>query len=300
MRTSLNTSTSKLTTSLCVYADWKSEWLPKWSAEIKETPTNLHRKLWEWCFIPQALHERGMLRPGKKGLGFAVGQEPLPALFAKYGCQVLATDGDFEDLDTNRWATTNQHANNLAELDDRKLCPPEEFKKLVRFRNVDMNNIPPGLSRSFDFLWSSCAIEHLGTIQAGLNFVNNAMDCLKPGGIAVHTTDFNVSSDTDTLDHNPDVVFRKRDIQWLADTLKTYGHRMTEPDFDPGSHEIDQLVSEPPYTQDPVHLKLRIGAQPGKEHESYVVTSLGIIVQKRPGARDIIERIKSYLERTLS
>lgn len=267
---------------------------------MKESPTVVHRKLWEWCFIPQALYERGMLHPGKKGLGFAVGQEPLPALFAKYGCRILATDGDFDDLDTNRWAETNQHANALGELDDRELCPPKQIEKLVRFRNADMNDIPSDFRRDFDFLWSSCAIEHLGSIQKGLDFVYNAMDCLKPGGIAVHTTDFNISSDTHTLDKYRDVLFRRRDIQWLAETLEKHGHNMAEPDFDPGSSEIDRLVSVPPYTQDPEHLKLRIGDLPWGAEESYVVTSMGIIVQKRSGYRDLLERIKSYFERKSS
>ena len=56
--------------------------------------THLHRKLWEWCYIAQALDERGLLRSRSKGLAFAVGQEPLTAAFASLGCQVVATDLD--------------------------------------------------------------------------------------------------------------------------------------------------------------------------------------------------------------
>lgn len=45
----------------------------------------LNRKIWEWCYVAEALSERGMLLPGRRGLGFAVGQEPLVALFASAG-----------------------------------------------------------------------------------------------------------------------------------------------------------------------------------------------------------------------
>ncbi len=52
----------------------------------------LHRKMWEWLFIAEALRERGMLAAGRRGLGFGVGQDPLVALFAAEGCDVVATD----------------------------------------------------------------------------------------------------------------------------------------------------------------------------------------------------------------
>ena len=40
----------------------------------------------------QALWERGCIAKDKKGLVFAVGTEPLPAMFASFGCYILATD----------------------------------------------------------------------------------------------------------------------------------------------------------------------------------------------------------------
>ena len=52
-----------------------------------------------------------------------------------------------------------------------------------------MNHLPDDL-RGFDFTWSSCALEHLGTLAAGADFVVAQMDCLRPGGVAVHTTEF--------------------------------------------------------------------------------------------------------------
>src|SRR6266542_2731592 len=64
----------------------------RWWIEQVGLGHGLHRKLWEFAYVAQALYERGVLGPGKRGLGFAVGQEPLPALFASRGCTIVASD----------------------------------------------------------------------------------------------------------------------------------------------------------------------------------------------------------------
>jgi hypothetical protein len=64
-----------------------------------------HRKVWEFCYVLQALEQHNLLKPGNRGLGFAVGQEPLPAVFAKHGCQILATDLATEEAIRKGWAT---------------------------------------------------------------------------------------------------------------------------------------------------------------------------------------------------
>jgi hypothetical protein len=51
-----------------------------------------NREDWEFAFIFEALNERGLLREGKTGLGFACGKEPLPSIFASCGCRIVATD----------------------------------------------------------------------------------------------------------------------------------------------------------------------------------------------------------------
>jgi hypothetical protein len=45
-------------------------------------PLHLHRKLWEHAFIVHQLDSAGMLAAGRSGVGFGVGTEPLPAVFA--------------------------------------------------------------------------------------------------------------------------------------------------------------------------------------------------------------------------
>ncbi len=230
----------------------------------------MHRKIWEWAYIAQALHERGMLVSGRRGLGFAVGREPLAALFASYGCEIVATDLDTTEAQKAGWVQTAQHAAALADLNGRQICAPDIFARQVRFRAADMNSIPADLV-GFDYVWSSCAIEHLGSIASGRRFMKNMMGCLRPGGVAVHTTEFNVSSDIQTIEKGHDVIFRKSDLLQMAVELLAEGHEFSPFDFRLGEHPIDHVVDEPPYTGQP-HLKLRIGP--------YVSTSFGIIVAR--------------------
>ncbi len=256
-----------LKSSACTKKQLLSKDFEKWAKELN-APVKLHRKLWEWYYISQVLHERSMLQSGKKGLGFAVGKEPLISLFAKMGCDILATDMPEGEKGHSDWASTNQHSTGVEQLIREDICPLEDFNKRVKFRPVNMNKIPPDLG-TYDFIWSSCSIEHLGTLRLGTQFMLNMARYLKKGGIAVHTTEFNVSSNDATVDNNPIAIFRKKDFQFMKKLLEECGHRVEEFDFFTGDEPEDLYVDPPPYTHD-VHLKLLLGP--------YAATSFGIIV----------------------
>lgn len=241
----------------------------QWCREIREEP-RMHRKQWEFCYILQALETRDMLAPGKRGLGFGVGLEPLAAVFASRGVSVLATDLEPEGAHQAGWVETAQHAHNKAALNERGICDPEAFHRLVDFRFMDMNAIDKDLEGQFDFVWSACAFEHLGSIMHGLEFVVNSVRCLKPGGVAVHTTEFNCSSDSDTLDNASTVLFRKRDFLLLERRLKLMGAEM-EFNFNLGQQPLDRHIDVPLYSADG-HVKLQI--------MRWATTSFGLIVHK--------------------
>ena len=80
------------------------------------------------------------------------------------------------------WVNSAQHANEKEALRRSTICPDDLFDQLVSFQTCDMNHIPSELT-GFDFCWSSCAFEHLGSIEKGLTFVENSIDCLKPGDL---------------------------------------------------------------------------------------------------------------------
>jgi hypothetical protein len=269
-------SSSLLRSSLCTEASLKSPEFLGWADRIRKAwdldgsgvQVLTHRKLWEWLFIVQALFERGRLEPGKRGVGFGVGRDPMASLFASFGCEIVATDLDAEAAAEGGWVQTVQYPTDRSDLNRYGLCDPSEFDRLVSFRVVDMNRIPADL-KGFDFSWSACALEHLGSIRAGQRFLVEQMKCLNPGGVAVHTTEFNVGSRFRTIKSGHDVLFRRRDVEALVERLRREGHTI-DVDLDPGDSAADRHVDVAPYTS--THLKIRFGR--------YVTTSLGLIIEK--------------------
>lgn len=261
--------TELLGSKACTMLDLDSSAFRYWARELRDIPGQPHRKLWEWCYIVHALYERNLLREGARGLGFAVGQEPLASIFAARGCRIVATDLGLDEAEKDGWVDGNQHATGMDHLNRRKICPPERMLENVTFRTADMRAIPEDIG-CHDFLWSSCALEHLGSVRRGMDFVLDAMACLVPGGVAVHTTEFNCDSDEHTIEEGPSVILRRRDLLQLASELQERGHDVAPFNFDLGNSEADSYVDEPPYTGR-THLKLRIG--------SFASTSFGLIVR---------------------
>ena len=259
---------------VCRYEHFTTDWYLKQSKALLfnnalDDRTASHRKNWEWAAITQALEDADMLRPDRKGLGFAVGTELLPSVFAARGVHILATDR----AEPGHWAETGQHGTGLDPLFQPSLLSERDFRSRVRFEPVDMNKIDHLPSSAFDFLWSSCAIEHVGSLELAMDFVKNSMRLLKRGGIAVHTTEFNCSSNTDTVEVGDNVVFRRRDIERLAGDLLLMRCGMIEPDFECGVHPFDLDYDEPPFfTGKRMHVKLLI--------DGFVATSFLMVIHK--------------------
>ncbi|MCX7430768.1 MAG: hypothetical protein NTY17_07170 [Planctomycetia bacterium] len=261
--------TDRTTSSLCTFDQLDSPRFRHWAAAIQE-PWRAHRKLWELAYICETLDERGMLQPGRRGLGFAVGAEKLPALFAARGCTITATDLPSDDERNRQWAQTGQWVGNLASLSHPEICSEQDFRDNVSYRPVDMNEIPADLT-GYDFNWSTCSFEHCGSIELGLRFLEEQMRCLAPGGIAVHTTEFNLSSNDATVMDGGCVIFRLKDIEWVIAALRDAGHDVEPLDLSTGKRELDRYVDAAPYSQDR-HLRLDLWG--------YASTSVGLIIRK--------------------
>lgn len=263
-----------LTWQLCTTAQTRAPVYLEWCDVIGRRPDAQRRKVWEYCYILQALTEQLGLRAGQRGLAFGVGREPLPAVFASRGISIVATDQSLEMAQGTGWIRSKEHAADVEQLLHPKICDAETLKRHVTFRDADMNAIPEDL-KGFDFCWSSCALEHLGSIELGLRFVERAMDCLRPGGVAVHTTEFNLVSNDATVDNQGTVLYRKRDLEELARRLTAQGHEVWPLNCHPGTEPLDHHVDVPPYRWVP-HLRLML--------QGYATTSVGVIVKRGPSA----------------
>lgn len=239
----------------------------KWDSDLLP----YDRKKWEFAFIIRTLEEHGMLQEGKRGIGFAVGLEPLPSYFADKKVQILATDLSIEDAGAKKWAEDNQNSKgNLTALFNEDFCSREDFDQYVSFRAVDMNQIPKNIGR-YDFCWSSCAIEHVGGIELSKQFLKNMINVLRPGGIAVHTTEFNLSSNEDTIEEGNSIIFRKKDIEEMKEWFIEHGCYM-ETSYKRSAKKGDLFVDIPPFRNQSYHLNLQL--------REYAVTSFAIIVRR--------------------
>ena len=104
-----------------------------------------------------------------------------------------------------------------------------------------------------------------------MQFVLRQMDCLNPGGVAVHTTEFTLTSDTTTVAKGRTVIFRRADIEDLVRRLRALGHDVEPLDLTVGEHPLDWFVDQRPSTPDR-HLRKRQGR--------YAATSIGLIIRK--------------------
>jgi SAM-dependent methyltransferase len=225
----------------------------RWACRELGWQFGFNRKLWEYAFILNALHVYGKL--GGRGLGFGIGREPTVSVMLRHGSTVVVSDLSDEDAQARGWATM--------ELD----LPTGSS---LSYRFVDMNDVPSDLV-DFDFVWSCGSLEHIGGLENGLRFIENAMGCLKPGGIAVHTTEFTLTSNEGTFESPGLSFYRQKDIEALAERLKAQGHELTV-NLARGNHLLDQLVCDP---EPPWELTLNAPLM------GHVITSVGIIIGKR-------------------
>ena len=251
-------------------AEYGRPWFAHWCSELK-IPVHFHRKIWEYVFVLQSLHDAGLLRDGTKGLGFACGQEPLPSYFASRGIDVVVTDLDPDSVRGTGWAETAQHAEKVDTLYYSDIVERSAFDAHVSLRYVDMNSIPADL-KDYDFCWSICSLEHLGSIDKGLDFIKNSLSTVRPGGLSVHTTEYNYKNNAETIDNAPTVLFRRRDFENIAERLRAEGHEVAPISFDVGDDFLDTIVDLPPYSED-AHLKLSI--------QGFAVTCFGMVIRKK-------------------
>lgn len=261
--------------SICQFEHFNSDWYARWAPHIGAVAgvdVNIpasYRKSWEWAAILEGISSRGMMFEGAKGLGFAVGQEPLSSVIAARGPTILASDF----VEGQHWSESNEHAASLDALYWPGEITRELFNQRVSFRPINMAELSGLPSNEYEFLWSSCAFEHIGTLDDGLDFVVEAMRCLKPGGVAFHTTEINISSNDDTIADGGNCIYRKRDIELLDRRLRKIRCGLEPIDWNPGAHSYDLDYDHPPYFQNgKVHIKL--------EMDGHITTSFLLIAHK--------------------
>ena len=107
-----------------------------------------------------------MLVPGKRGIGFAVGKEPVASLLLDTVCQSSLPIYISETNDT--WTKTGQQAVSLEQVYHPALIDEVGFRSRVRFQEVHMCDLSDLKNDKADFLWTSVLLSISGHSRADL------------------------------------------------------------------------------------------------------------------------------------
>ena len=160
------------TAKLCDALDFFRPEVIDWIRAVGEEP-RLHNKQWEYA---QVLEARKRYAPNAKRLvGLGCGIDAIIPKLAETAELVTATDLYGRP---GAWKAAQQR-------------PDEFYPQVKNLRVHPMNMRQIDLPRgAFDFVWSLCAVEHVGSADDVIDTVRQAGELLAPGGVMAITTEF--------------------------------------------------------------------------------------------------------------
>ena len=114
-----------------------------------------------------------------------------------------------------------------------------------------MNKCHKTLFGQYDFLWSTCAFKHLGSLENGIELIKNSLKSLKSIGATVHTTKFNFSSRESTLEYLGCSINLDRDILQLISELELVSDNTKILNLNRGGLSVDNRSDAPPHGLSP-------------------------------------------------
>lgn len=226
-----------------------------WMARLRPKGTS-GPEHWRKVYTLQALRRYGMLEAGAAGLGFERTPSGMPAALAALGTRVVAAF-------PSRAGTQPKLSALKRDLADRAPCSKAVFEENVSTRVASWRRIPTDLV-NFDFLWSSRVNETLFSVAATVAFVEQAMACLRPGGLAVHTFGFDLAPSGRKIPSTDRIMLQQGDIERIALLLVSRGHEVAQ-------FKID--------ASDPI---LTPGTAVDAEHRAMDHSMVGLIARKAP------------------
>jgi SAM-dependent methyltransferase len=180
---------------LCDAADWfRPEIVKIIEHELREVP-RFHRKQWEFAMIFHALQALGKLGEDKIGLSMGGGKERIAYALAPHVRQLVITDL-YETETTWDCARTDDPD----EFIRRNKPFPVDDAKLKALR-MDMRELHFP-DRTFDFCYSTCAVEHIGGREDFVKHFNEVARVLKDDGVYVFTTEVLLEDEPIRDEHN--------------------------------------------------------------------------------------------------
>jgi SAM-dependent methyltransferase len=198
---------------VCDAADWFAGGLGGTiTTELHEVP-RFHRKQWEFAAKFNALQASGALHAGARGISFGSGQELLIYALANHVRRIWATD---IYNDQTIWPDAR-----TSDIDAFVRGNPPFPTQVDRIsaKNMDMRQIEFE-DESFDFAYSSSAVEHIGGWDDFRRHLSEVRRVLKPGGVYVLTTDISYGKATEAPGN---FKFDRNGLEWwLAESGMSY------------------------------------------------------------------------------
>ncbi len=178
----------KSLSKLCDATDWfDPEFERIIRSELEEEP-RFHRKQWEFAQIFRALQALGFLNANSRGLSMGGGDERLLYAVARHVRHLTVTDlyGSGSAWDGAR---TDNPDRSLKAAAPFAIDPSRLTVKRMDMRAIEFEDA------SFDFCYSSCAMEHIGEYDDFLEHLREVRRVLKDDGVYVLTTEFHYGED---------------------------------------------------------------------------------------------------------
>ncbi|MER3525354.1 MAG: hypothetical protein C4326_15255 [Ignavibacteria bacterium] len=180
---------------LCDAADWFRPEIERIIVkELEETP-RFHRKQWEFAMIFHVLRSLGKLGEDNVGLSMGGGKERVAYALARHVRQLVVTDLYESETSWDCARTDNPDA-----FIRRNKPFPVDDARLMALR-MDMRDLHFP-DRTFDFCYSTCAVEHIGKESDFLAHFNEVARVLKDDGVYVFTTEVLFGDTTVRDEHN--------------------------------------------------------------------------------------------------
>jgi SAM-dependent methyltransferase len=146
-----------------------------------DDPSRFHRKVWEFNQTLYGLRRLRRLAPGATALGIGCGHEELMYFLANRIARVTATD-----LYEGSWIGGESDADVLEH--PAKYAPFKYREDHLEVRRMDGLALDSS-EAAFDFAFCLSSIEHFGSLKDKLRALQEMFRVLKPGGVAVLTTE---------------------------------------------------------------------------------------------------------------
>lgn len=251
-------------------------WFERWRITLGYNKGEYKRKIWELCWAMEILsnvgHTGGGNFSGKSGISFGCGLERIGPHLAGLGANMLFTDVAVNKTIEEHWLKTGQHCGGDLSKMEVSASTAGDWAERSEFQYYNMlDPIPKEWIGAFDFCYSMNSVDHIGSICQAQEFIIRSMKVLRPGGVAVYTSELALDGPEDAMCFGYTSFFRMRDIRHLVYALNWAGNKTLNLNY--GHDWSKETIDREPFSDPRAnHILISIAG--------CLVTSFGIVAIK--------------------